>query len=409
MSTQIVATEFKDKLGCYRVGDSVVYSKIQAIELHQQTGIHPQWDFNDAVFSSYNWKKEPSNSLNDLYRIRASQLREKYDYIVLMYSGGADSANVLSSFINNNIKLDEVASYINYSATGNKNNWLNEEITKVAIPNIEHIKETHPWLIHRLIDLTDLTLDYFKNLNSKFDWIYETNMMLTPNNVCRESLPLKIKEWKDIIDSGKKLCILWGKDKPRIIHNNNKFIFRFIDIIDDAATVKSIAGQQPYVDELFYWTPDLPEIVIKQAHVIKNYLSLVGIEELPFVYPNQFVHPVDQDTVQLTMLPFIEEKKSDLAFRIINDKKYWLTSHGVHSLIYPGWDINTLTCGKSPSTIFSNRDMWFFNIEEQNPIRQNWITGLDKLWKSLPDYWKNNINDISKGVKACWSRDYYLE
>jgi len=49
-----------------------------------------------------------SESLDFLYALRARQLREKYDYLVLYFSGGADSTNILKTFIDNNIFLDEI-------------------------------------------------------------------------------------------------------------------------------------------------------------------------------------------------------------------------------------------------------------------------------------------------------------
>ena len=76
----------QDKLGVYRVGDLKFYSKLEAIEMHTKTGIHPHWDFNEAVFSCYDWTKEPLLSLQELYKIRALQLRKDYDYIILNYS-----------------------------------------------------------------------------------------------------------------------------------------------------------------------------------------------------------------------------------------------------------------------------------------------------------------------------------
>ena len=124
---------YQDKLGVYRVGDLAFYSKIEAIEMHAKTGIHPHWDFNEAVFSSYNFTVEPTDSLQELYRQRAQQLRDHYDYIILMYSGGADSTNVLNSFIKNDILIDEVASYVNFEATGTKENFLNAEVFRVSI------------------------------------------------------------------------------------------------------------------------------------------------------------------------------------------------------------------------------------------------------------------------------------
>lgn len=377
----------QDRLGYYRVGDLKFYSKLEAIEMHVKTGTHPHWDFNEAVFTSYDWTQEPAEDILELYRQRAVQLREKYDHIVLMYSGGADSTTVLESFVNNNIHVDEVASYINYEATGDRDNYLNAEIFRVSVNKIDQLKEKYPWLKYRLIDLTDLTLDLFGQHQTRFDWIYSMNMFFNPNAAARDQLALKIKEWADIIHAGKRFCIVWAHDKPRIQHENGVWTFRFIDLIDNGPTVKSISGQNPYADELFYWSPDLPKIVIKQCHLIKNYLS----------------------TDQVKDLPFVSLEKSDLAYRTINGVRYWLSNHGVHRLIYPNWDIHTFSNGKPSSIIFSDRDFWFYNIENQNHLKKNWAVGLDKLWKMLPDYWKNDPNDINHGLKACWSRNYYLE
>lgn len=377
---------WNDRLGCYRVGDLKFYSKLEAIEMHAKTGIHPHWDFNEAVFSCYDWTHEPAKSILELYRERAQQLRDQYDYIVLMFSAGADSTTVLESFVNNDIKIDEVASYINYDATGDKDNWLNGEVFKVGVPYVEKLRETRPDLKHRMIDLTELTVNRFTDTESKFSWIYSVNMLQNPNAASREDLPFKIKEWADIIHSGKKLCILWALDKPRIVQKDGKFCFTFLDFIDNGPTVKSIAGQQPYSDELFYWTPDKPEILIKQGHLIKNYLQ-----------------------GDVTQLPFVSREKSDLAYREVNGVKYWLSNHGVHQLIYPQWDIGTYSVGKPWSAIFTPRDDWFFGIEKENPIRKNWLSGLNLLWKTLPNYWKSDPTDVSKGIKGSLSRDYFLE
>lgn len=376
-----------DRLGCYRVGNLKFYSKVDAIEAMQKTGTHLHWDFNEAVFSCYDWTKEPDTPILELYRRRAQQLRDKYDYIVLHYSGGSDSQTILEAFIDNDIKLDEIVTHVNYKATGDKDNYLNSEACRVAIPQIEKLKETRPWLNHRIMDFTDLTLDYFSVEERKFDWMYDLNNFFNPNGTCRVDLGMKIKEWHDLIYSGKKVCMLWGIDKPRVYQINGKFVFRFLDFIDGGPTVKSLTGKQPYEDELFYWTPDMPELIIKQAHIIKNYLSKDDIERDPWV----------------------GTEKSDLAYRTINGKTLWLNKHRVNQLIYPKWDINTYSSGKGPSLIISSRDTWFFQVEEAISARRNWRIGIQKLWEFLPDYWKNNPADISSGIKGCWSKDYFLE
>jgi len=377
----------QDKLGYYRVGESKFYSKLEAIEQHTRTGVHPHWDFNESIYSAYNWTQEPSKSISELYRQRAQQLRDQYDYIILTYSGGADCQNILDSFLENDIKLDEVVSFVNYDATGDKNNFLNSEIFNVAVPKMEQVVDACPWIKYRTLDLTSLTLDFFSNKESLFDWIYTVNNFFSPNSVCRESLALKVPEWADIINSGKKLCVLWGMDKPRLLHIDGRFVFRFLDFIDSAATTKSIAGLQPYTDEFFYWTPDLPEIVIKQAHIIKNYLSQPNFQNLPFV----------------------SKQKSDLAYREVDGEKFWLSSHGVHTLIYPNWSSNPLLYGKTPSIVFTLRDTWFFKMADSDPSHYRWHTGLEQLEKSVPEYWRNQPELFHKGLKGCWSKDYFLQ
>lgn len=376
---------YQDRLGCYRVGDLKFYSKLEAIEHMQKTNVHLHWDFNDAVFSCYDWTIEPKESLKELYRRRAQQIRNSYDYIILCYSGGPDSSNVLDSFISNDIKIDEVVSMINVQATGDRNSWLNEEIYKTAMPAISELQKRQNFN-YRVVDLTPIQIDYFGNERNRFDWIYKMTMSWSPNNVGRENWVMKIKEWADLIETGKKVCVLYGLDKPRIAHVDGKFCVRFLDVLDVAATADSRAGLQPYTDELFYWTPDLPEIVIKQAHIIKKYLQ-----------------------GDITKLPDVSLDKSDVVYKEYQGKTYWLSFDGLHRLIYPNWVPGLVVCPKASSAMFSPRDTWFFNMQDQHPIRKVWEQGMQKLWATLPEYWKNNSSDIYKGIKLCVSSNYFIE
>lgn len=376
------------KMGVYRVGDLKFHSKLEAIEMHTKTGIHPHWDFNEAVYSSYDWTKEPDTPILELYRQRAQQIRDQYDYVILNYSSGADSQTVLDAFVNNDIKLDEVVSFVNYRATSDNTNVQNREIVEVAIPRIKQLQETKPWLRHRIIDFTDLILDYFRNPSSKFDWVYQVNMVLTPIVIAKQLLVTNTKEWADMINAGKKICIIYGADKPRIHHVDGKFCLRFQDTIGFVPDVISMAGQRPYTDELFFWTPDKPEIVIKQAHLVKRYLSAPNIVGLPGVV----------------------EGKADLAYKVINGKKYGLSNDGLHALIYPEWDPGMgITAAKPRSIIFADRDQWFFNLESTSDYLLNWQFGLAKVWNTIPDYWKNDPADVARGLKASVSKNYFLE
>ena len=382
----------QDKLGVYRVGDLKFYSKLEAIEMHVKTGIHPHWDFNEDVYSSYDWTIEPPDDILELYRKRAEQLRSQYDYIILMYSGGSDSHTVLDTFLKNNIKLDEIASQLEYNITGKKDSYPNAEIFRVAFPVIKECKEKYPWfkdVNHRALDSSDFIIDYFSDKKTRLDWIYKANMFLTLNHVARNEQLLKlVPEWAKLIDQGKKVCILWGADKPRMSHEDGKFIFNFMDF-HSQGSVDSIAGKASYTDEFFYWTPDMPEISIKQAHMIKNYLN---------------------SRADVTTLPFVSTHKSGLVYKVVDGVKYWLSVDGVNTIIYPNWDINTFSVGKPPSIILSPRDYWVLELEDSNPVKTNWINGVQKYSEIIPDYWKNDPNDfIGGGIMHSVSKNYFLE
>ena len=194
----------QDKFGFYQAGNFRSYSRFEAAEKSVRSGHKLHWNFNDEIYSRFDWTQEPVESLGELYRQRAQQLRDKYDYLVLWFSGGADSTNILNSFIENDIKLDEVASYVNYEATGDRYNFLNAEIYHVAAPVIDTAKIKQPWLQHTVIDLAQLTMDYFLDKSAKFDWIYHVNSHINPNACARRDIKLKIPQWNKLFDSGKK-------------------------------------------------------------------------------------------------------------------------------------------------------------------------------------------------------------
>ena len=122
----------KDRLGYYLVGWKKFHNKTLALLESKKTGYDLVWVFNNDVYGKIDWTIPIHDSLENLYKKRAQQLRDQYDYLVLYFSGGADSLNILHSFINNNIFLDEIVmqvpepamSTFNEEDKSNKNLYL---------------------------------------------------------------------------------------------------------------------------------------------------------------------------------------------------------------------------------------------------------------------------------------------
>jgi hypothetical protein len=374
-----------DQFGYYQVGSFKFYSKLEAADLRDRSGTRMTWNFNDDVFGQFDWTQEPVESLGDLYRARAQQLRDSYDYLVLWFSGGADSTNILDSFIDNGIKLDEVASYVNYEATGDRFNFLNGEIYNVAIPRIAKAQEIQSDLKHTIVDLAQITMDYFSADDTKFDWIYHMNGYTNPNNASKQDIKLKVPAWRDLINSGKKVCFIHGIDKPRVNNINGNFYYRFVDLVDTAVSGNIQMLDRPWeFDELFYWTPAAPKIAIKQAHTVKKFLK--------------------QATATT---PGVTTKNTGLVSTVIDKKIHWLTLDIVNQLVYPKWYPVPFQA-KTPSLIFPLRDTWFFNLPDTDPAKYAWRTGLDHLWKITPDNLKRDPEKIQHGFKPFSSKVYNL-
>lgn len=375
----------KDKFGFYQVGDLKFYSKFDAAVVAKQSGQPLRWNFNDNVFEKCSWDKEPTQSLAEIYKRRAIQLREKYDYLILWYSGGSDSDNILRTFVDNNIRIDEVAGYTNFEATGDRNDWLNDEIFNLTIPTIQKIKESsQPWVKHTIVDLSHMTMDFFKNKANKFDWIYNINSYLSPNNIIRTNIVEYQPDWLRLIDQGKRVGFIWGLEKPKVVGINGKFSAMFLDITDSAVTPHLQFTPRPGLfHELFYWTPDCPEIVIKQCHVIKKFLKTATL-----------------DSPLLT-----DQKLPRDSSIVVQGKIKWLSRNGTNQLLYPGWQ--PVPCqGKPLSHVFSPRDKWFFSLPDSDIAKQNWWQGIEYVWLSTPDILKNDPKIMARGFKNTISRIY---
>ena len=168
----------KDQFGYYLVGNYKTYSKIEALERAHLLNIPVEWIFNDGVFSTHPWHIDTKEDLKKLYKKRAEQIRNKYDYIVIWYSGGVDSFTVLNTFKENNIHVDEIAQFHAYEGEKTWDSCLNKEVEAVAIPQSQEFLNVMPHTKHRTVDLTPIIKSIYNEDNNKFDFMYKSYLYL---------------------------------------------------------------------------------------------------------------------------------------------------------------------------------------------------------------------------------------
>lgn len=365
-----------DKFGFYRVGDRTTYSKFEAVEWSKSTGANVIWDFNRTIYDAIDWTKEPDMDLWEMYKQRARQIRDAYDYVVLWYSGGSDSHNLLLAWIDAGCKIDEIATTWNYSATGDYQNHYNAEITNVVLPDIKKLQESFDFKF-RLVDISQHCLDLFPTWNTEFE--YNVNFHLSPNNPARSMFRETIPEYKNMIAQGKKVCFVWGKEKPMIKYSraHNKHFVEFGDNIDNCVT--------PYVqknyfkgwyDELFYWSPDYPLIPVKQAHAIVNFIKMCNDE-------SAFTKKINWNGYSTQFDKFLRDNH-------------------VKTILYPKWSNSIFCNGKAISFTYSLRDEWF--LKSNLDTRQRFYEIADSYYNVVDpdDIERRNILPMKSGV-------YFLE
>jgi hypothetical protein len=378
-----LASHDKDKFGYYSVGNFKTYSKVEAIELHKRTGIHPHWNFNELFFSCYNWAVEPTESLEELYARRARQIRDRYDHVVIFYSGGADSQNIINTFIKNNIQIDEIATYTYRSADSDPHSFFNSELVNVAYPQIKLWQDQGVQFQHRDIDLSGITFNIVNDKRYSTNRAYYSNYAFGNNNLARSYIRETVTDYQRLIEQDKKVVFVWGSEKPRIYKENNQFCIKFLDLIDGTVSNRTqIVNREWEHDELFYWAPEAVDIICKQGHILKRFIEQNNI----FGNGKDFSDYRNEEKITL---PDFESNFRNMLNR----------------LVYSEFDPNTFSVGKPYSRLESPRDLAF----NKDVVFRGQLEKLKTHLLQLDPYWLNDVNDIHKGLKLCISPAYYLE
>ena len=359
------------------------YSKLLAIEEMKRTGIHLDWHFNKETYSKFDWTKEPVESLDELYRQRAQQIRDNYDYVVVWYGGGPDGWCMLNAFLKNNIKVDEIAQFVSYDADKDRHSVINEEVFYTAIPKTQQILEQHPGIEHRVVDISEIISDIYLRPDVKYDYIYNIKGIMSANSLARSYIREYLDEYRQIIDSGRKMCFLWGTEKPRLKIFNGKWHTCFLDVFSETNLRLQSMADHGYFDEWFYWAPDTAPIVAKQSHLLMKILNQESADSTWF------------SDVSGAHLP-----QHRLSGQYLRNDIY-------HTVIYPGWDPTTIVAPKPQNLLLSERDNWFWNQTTSEAVR-NAQGGVKELISRVGDYWLNSTTDLTRGIKGCINT-YQLE
>lgn len=314
------------------------YSKSEALIANEKNQVSLY--YYDKEFSNLDWKNTPSKSLTTLYRERAQNIRDNYEYVILCFSGGIDSSNILETFYYNNILIDEiviVGAFSQDSKSGSDENH-NGELYHNAFELLKsiHIPKTK-------INVIDYSL-MFNNI-ANFSVFHDDQWA---NNIGSKKSPHNWF-WKDLRKhvggKDKKTGIIFGVDKP-IINvgcQNLSFSFKEANLMCYGRNLNNIhVENSDFV--FFYWDIDAQELLRKQVGIVRDFYNENVIEK----------NLISNDFFKRNLLK--------------------ITQSLVYKLNTP---LNFIS-PKSPSPLISLRDQFLFK-KNNSEITKFYISGLKKI------------------------------
>lgn len=334
-------------------------NRIEALKYNIRTQRDIKFSYKDDEFNRVNWKKEPKESLSQLYKERAQHIRDNYDYVVLCYSGGIDSTNMLESFYNNGIHIDEIVSVGAFSQDTSDIHDLNhnKEIYENVIPTLKHMNM--PNTKKTIIDYTE----YFRDLNNfsmyqkhgsdyyKYIGVYTSVTYLF---------------WYDLgkfINPKGKTALLMAVEKPYLKYDET--LMKFFTYFDDASLCNYCSYEFNNVFRLnFYTDPEAEQIIRKQVHLIKNHFIDMAVQS--------------NTTIQSQMTTDYLERIKPIIYDVKNPLKY--------------------VAGKSSNQYLSWRDAYLINNKNSDVY---------KLYKDMISKLKNDL-DLSTKRYTKFTNRYYI-
>lgn len=358
-----------DDLGYYQVGDQIFTHKISALSTATQSNTYPTWHYHSNVYSKLNWQQDLDISLDQVYQMRARQLREQYDHLVLSFSGGSDSWTALKAFIDSGTHLDEI--FVRYpfragmqhhqvsydlSASNSLSEW--ELTVKPMLTNIAN------QLPNTIITIEDYTNNIENLTMSEQDWTH-MNDWLNPTWFLKINMATE-REIK-IANQGKRSAFIVGIDKPQLWYQDGTVYCVFLDKMTASQRRPTVCDVNR-TTELFYWTPNLPEITVIQSRLI--YYKL-------------------KENPQLASLIDISKPHDS------NNKRIW--DQLVREIIYPQYvKLNAFQTYKPTSSVYDESESWVFDCKDLAWLK-SWRHSMNSVFSNIDPKFFETRNDIVHG------------
>jgi hypothetical protein len=363
----------------YKTNGKFFSNKIDAIMEANSIKADITWDFYSDVLSKVDWSCEPAASLDSLYKDRATSIREAYDYVVVLCSGGADSTNVLRSFLKNGIRVDEVIASApleglrdyKFNSTDTSHNNTISETLYAQMPLIREISQKYT-------DVKITIHDYFRDIldYKTDDWLLRCDDWIHPSSAARYRFE-RHAHLRDLADSGKRVAFVYGIDKPHLVLSDEKDIYTVFS--DLAVNVARPPFDRDYTNVdtvMFYWDHSCTNLLVKQAHVLMRWLLLPENN-----IPRSYLH----DTTLHKHATFESMREMNSKFQ-----------RAIVPCIYESTHTAIFQAEKPTKLFLGEHDNWFYKHHSSTMSHQMMVSDTRAFYKTID---KKYLNSAHNGFK----------
>lgn len=344
----------------YSVGKNTYSTRMEALVSSKLLGEPVQWHFGEDAFKKAFNSKE-NLTLDEVYRRRAQQLRRKYDYLILAFSGGSDSVSMLRAFLNNSIPVEEIyiswpkqaldnMNFVTSHSLDSSNVWSEWDLA--IYPYIEKLKVKFPNI---KITINDWSSAIEDDSNDETLLLTSAGTALDLGNVSSRKSCRLLTHVDALVQLGKKVTIVYGIEKPCIAKRGNQIEAYFLDSFfyrKDGFNINA---------EYFFWADECPELVVTQTRKLANF----------FIGNPEFMYLIDWPMINGIYTSVITYEQKQVLNTI------------VRSVVYPDWDSRTFQANK----ITNDFDVEFYRafVKRTSSSRLTKFYGaLDEVCRYIP-------------------------
>jgi len=336
---------------------------------------------HDREYDALDWTQEPEPTFDDIMSAHAVNLRNKYERLIFMWSGGTDSHTIYNIFKRNRIHVDEfIVKHTNQISGGDP----------YPDSHVDWLMKHHWDPTSKITTWGEYDLELRSHVVKDEDWIFQNKGDLL--RLGQSSVSDLTVEHCERNHSGHRWGLVVGLEKPNVVFNNGCYYASQVDKF-----IRTAMGHNNI--ECFYLDP---MVNLKQSHLAKQALKL--LQSRNHVRERGTHSQVRDSPQEYTAWARAVGRHPELTFGASWVQKR-LLSPMWNAKITPGADINEYDADGEP--------MLIAQLKLGNSVARNYVKGLyniradEKFFNFLNSNALKEQNTLLK-LKEIYSKQYYL-